>query len=325
VRDGPGRHRHVHLILENDLNQARYLLRDAAGRPALATAQWNDDFHHAAHVLATGETDGYYVDYAAAPLAQLGRCLAEGFAYQADPSPFRGGAIRGEPSRHLPPLAFIDALQTHDQVGNRAFGERLCHLAPQPALEALTAVFLLAPQPPMLFMGEEFGAATPFLFFCDFGPDLAQAVTDGRRREFARFERFADPASRASIPDPNAAATFAASLLDWSSLDRAPHARFLDFYRSLLTLRRVHVVPRLAGMPGAAACFEVTTTGALKVEWRLGDGSRLALLANLGAAPVRCAPKPGEVLYLSDGLTSAAHAAGELPPWSVAWTLGTRA
>jgi malto-oligosyltrehalose trehalohydrolase len=321
VHAGPGRERHVHLILENDQNQARYLGRDAHGKPMRATAQWNDDFHHAAHVLATGETDGYYADYARAPLAQLGRCLAEGFAYQGDASVFRGGEARGEPSGQLPPLAFVDALQTHDQVGNRAFGERLCQLAPLPVVEALTEIFLLAPQPPMLFMGEEFAAATPFLYFCDFTAELARAVTDGRRREFERFERFADPQLRESIPDPNADATFARSVLDWPSQSRAPHARMLALYRRLLGIRQARLVPLLAGIGGNAGRYEISANGALAVDWQLGDGGRLALVANLTAAPLTAPARPGEVLHLSEGLTAKAHAAGELPAWSVAWTL----
>jgi malto-oligosyltrehalose trehalohydrolase len=321
VQAGPGREREVHLILENDRNCARYLRRGSDGRPQCATAQWNDDFHHAAHVLVTGEDDGYYADFARRPAAQLGRCLAEGFAFQGDPSPFRDGAARGEPSAHLPPLAFVDSVQTHDQVGNRAFGERLHQLGPAPAVEALTAVLLLAPQVPMLFMGEEFATEQPFLFFCDFGPELAQAVTDGRRREFAHFARFADPATRERIPDPGAEATFAASVLDWAAIDRPPHAARRALYRRLLALRRRHITPRLAGMPGGAAGYALGGERALTVHWRLGDGSRLALAANLADQPAPLAPQPGRVLYLSDGLDAAQHAAGRLPPWSVAWTL----
>ena len=321
VRAGPGRERLIHLILENDKNQSRYLPRDAEGQPRLATAQWNDDIHHAAHVLATGERDGYYADYAEAPLAQLGRCLTEGFAFQGDPSPFRDGEVRGEPSRALPPGAFVDFLQTHDQVGNRAFGERLCHLAEPAALEALTAVLLLAPQPPMLFMGEEFAAAQPFLFFCDFGPELADAVTQGRRREFARFERFADPAAQARIPDPNDAATFAACVLDWDAVDRAPHARMLALHRQLLALRRDEIVPRLRGMQGNAGDYALPSPQVLSAHWRMGDGSRLTLLANLGNAPAQAVPPPGAPIYRSEHLAEADLAAGTLPPWSAAWTL----
>ncbi|MEO8079929.1 MAG: malto-oligosyltrehalose trehalohydrolase, partial [Caldimonas sp.] len=169
LRNGPGRERHVHVVLENELNEASRLVRDAAGRPLAGTAQWNDDLHHAVHVLLTGERDGYYAGYAATPLADLGRALAEGFVYQGEPSPFHEGAPRGEPSTALPATAFVSSLQTHDQVGNRAFGDRLGRLADGPMLEAVTACWLLSPHIPMLFMGEEWNASTPFLYFCDFG------------------------------------------------------------------------------------------------------------------------------------------------------------
>jgi len=310
--------RHLHLVLENDHNAARYL---ESRRRRDGVAQWNDDFHHACHVLATGETDGYYADYADDPHVPLARCLAEGFAFQGEPSPFRGNAPRGEASGHLPPGAFVNFLQTHDQIGNRAFGERLCHLAAPERLAALAALLLLAPQTPLLFMGEEFAAAQPFLFFCDFGPDLAAAVTAGRRREFAGFARFADPAARERIPDPAAPLTWAGSVLDWSALDRAPHRETLELHRRLLDLRRREVAPRLAGMGGGARVSRLGPD-TLRVVWTLGDGSGLELLANLGDAPATgCAPGGGRLLYASPDLDLHALAAGTLPPWSVAWHL----
>ncbi|WP_372722517.1 malto-oligosyltrehalose trehalohydrolase [Immundisolibacter sp.] len=324
VHAGPGRTRLIHMVLENESNQAHRLERDPDGHPRRATAQWNDDIHHTLHVLLSGEQDGYYADFASAPVAQLGRCLSEGFAFQGDPSPFRQGASRGEPSRHLPPAAFVNSLQTHDQIGNRAFGERLCHLAAPVALEAATALLLLAPQPPMLFMGEEFAAAQPFLFFCDFGPELARAVTDGRRREFAHFTRFSSPAALERIPDPNAPATLAASVLDWSALDQPPHDHWLALYRHLLAIRHAEIIPRLAGMSGDSGKLTLTGDRALTVQWQLGDGSQLALAANLGDAPVKLPMQPGRVLYLSRNLSTSAHGAGQLPPWSVAWTLSAR-
>ncbi|HVS54835.1 MAG TPA: malto-oligosyltrehalose trehalohydrolase, partial [Casimicrobiaceae bacterium] len=180
VREGPGAERHIHLVLENDRNEAHYLGRDGQQRPLHATAQWNDDIHHAAHVVVTGEVDGYYADYAARPLWYFARCLTEGFGYQGEPSPYRGNIARGEPSVHLPSGAFVSFLQTHDQVGNRAFGERIGHVANPRALRSAVACILLAPSPPLLFMGEEFSASTSFLFFCDLGPELALAVTQGR-------------------------------------------------------------------------------------------------------------------------------------------------
>jgi malto-oligosyltrehalose trehalohydrolase len=316
---GPGRDRHIHLILENDRNEAHYL---AHGEARCAPAQWNDDMHHACHVIATGESDGYYADYTADPVGHLGRCLAEGYAYQGETSVYRDGAARGEPCAHLPPRAFVDFLQTHDQIGNRAFGERLCHLAAPDALAAETAILLLAPQPPLLFMGDEFAAAQPFMFFCDFGPELAQAVTAGRRREFARFTRFADPAARERIPDPNADTTFAACVLDWASPGREPHARTLALYRQLLDLRRRDIVPRLAGMTHGADGVERPASSVLRIVWRMGDDSRLQLLANLGPTAVDGLAAPiGRQIHVTADINPASLAAGRLPPWSVVWSL----
>ncbi|HEY5636088.1 MAG TPA: malto-oligosyltrehalose trehalohydrolase [Burkholderiales bacterium] len=305
LREGPGRERAVHLVLENEANQARYLARDAAGRVRCATAQWNDDVHHAWHVLLTGETDGYYADYAEAPLARLGRALAEGFVYQGEPSAFSGGRPRGEPSAGLPPQAFIHFTQTHDQVGNRAMGERL-HAQSDPLLEpAALACLLLAPQPPMLFMGEEWAASTPFLFFCDFGPELAEAVTQGRRGEFGRFAAFADPQAQARIPDPNLAATFEASKLKREECQRATHRERLARVAALLALRAKEIVPRLAGMGGGGR-FAVAGD-VLHVHWTLGDASRLHLFANFGRTDAAPRPAPaGARLHLH-----AARDAGE--------------
>ena len=316
LRQGPGSERPVHLILENDRNQARYLERDSACRPLAASAQWNDDIHHALHILTTGERDGYYEDYAERPLWYLGRSLAQGFGYQGEPSAHRDGAVRGEPSAHLPPAAFVSFLQTHDQVGNRALGERLCAVAEPQVLRAAVACVLLAPAPPLLFMGEEFAASTPFLFFCDFGPELAAAVTRGRRQEFARFARFADPAAQASIPDPNDPKTFDASKLRWGEIGHAPHSEWLALHRELLALRRKAIVPRLAGMKSGGE-FSVED-GVLRVRWTLGDGSRLHLLASFAANASKAVTlPPGEALYRSHRF--AVNEAGQcaLPPWSV--------
>ena len=326
VHQGPGRERPVHLVLENVRNAARYLRRDESGRPRQYAAQWNDDIHHALHILLTSESDGYYADYADRPIWYLGRCLAEGFGYQGEASAYRAGAARGEPSRTLPPSAFVSFLQSHDQVGNRAFGERIAALADAVPLQAAVAILLLAPAPPLLFMGEEFAARQPFLFFCDFGADLAAAVTAGRRREFARFERFVDPAVRETIPDPNAPATFDRCKLDWANLRETPHHDSLKFYRALLTLRR-QIVPRLAGIQGEAAEFRPLGETGLRVQWRLGDGSALILLTNLGTAPlpVAAAELPcGDPLYLHPPDLSAGLAAHCLPPWSVAWFIEER-
>ena len=321
LSQGPGRERHVHLVLENDRNQSHYLGRDAAGLPRQASAQWNDDFHHVLHVLASGEIDGHYADYASDPARLLSRCLSEGFAYQGEPSPFRHDERRGETSSQLPPAAFVNFLQNHDQVGNRAFGERLCQLVDPAALEALTAVLLLAPPIPLLFMGEEFAANQPFLFFCDFDAELGRAVSEGRRHEFSRFSCFADPAALALIPDPSATATFNACVLDWSVLGQEPHRAVLDLYRRLLSLRRSLITPRLAGMGNGSLQSTVFSAAALGVSWRLGDGSCLTLAANLGNDTVNVPRATGALIFATGNLDDLALSSGRLPPWSVAWYL----
>jgi maltooligosyltrehalose trehalohydrolase len=317
VRAGPGRARHVHLVLENDNNESRYLSA-GGGPPRGFNAQWNDDVHHAFHVLLTGETDGYYTDYADEPARHLGRALAEGYAYQGERSRHRGGAARGEPSGALPPAAVVSFLQNHDQVGNRAFGERLAALADERALRAAVCAWLLAPAPPLLFMGEEFGAATPFLYFCDFGPGLGDAVTRGRRREFAAFARFASAEAQAAIPDPNAPETFARSRLDWDCLSAPPHSRWLACYRRLLALRREHIVPLLAGAGGRAGRYAVRGPAGVVVEWRLARGSRLEIRLNLSAQECSAAPPSAPLLHCEPGSAAEAFAAGRLPAHAAA-------
>ncbi|CAI8917767.1 Malto-oligosyltrehalose trehalohydrolase [Methylocaldum szegediense] len=322
VRAGPGAHRHIHLMLENDDNAARYLVREANGSPRHYNAQWNDDVHHALHLVLTGETDGYYADYADAPLKYLGRALSEGFAYQGEPSLYRHGRRRGEISRDLPPTAFVSFLQNHDQVGNRAFGERLCDLAEPRPLRAALTILLLAPCPPLLFMGEEFACPSPFRYFCDFGPELAEAVTEGRRNEFARFERFADPESRRRIPDPSDPSTFFSSKLDWAALDRQDHQEWHAFYRSLLAVRREQIVPLLRKIRPGRSRFELPDKRGLAVVWLLDDDSLLILWTNLGGEPLSHPNIPSvPPLAVSDPDVAAALTLGRIPPWSTAWFL----
>jgi len=304
LREGPGRTRAVHLVLENHANDADRLARDDRGRPHLADAQWNDDVHHALHVLATGETDGYYTDFAAETVRKFGRGLAEGFVYQGDASAFAEGAARGMPSAQLPPLAFVNAIQTHDQIGNRAFGDRIAQQAAQAgrtqALDALVACVLLAPAPPMLFMGEEYAASTPFQYFCDFSGDLARAVRQGRRAEFGSFARFADPALRDLIPDPNADSTFQRSKLVWEERSQADHARTLARYTALLSCRRRELVPWLHG--ARSGSWALREPGTLQVSWPLSGGRRWHLLARLDdedGAPAHATALPGRCVYRS--------------------------
>jgi len=309
---GPGSERLVHLVLENDDNAAHYLRPREA---ALYRAQWNDDAHHALHVLATGERDGYYADYVPRPAAHLARCLAEGFDYQGAVSAFRHGRHRGEPSSSLPPTAFVNFLQNHDQIGNRAFCERITALAPERVVRCLTAILLLAPQPPLLFMGQEYGAATPFQFFCAFDEKLGAAVARGRREEFARFAGFASAAERERIPDPNDPATFARSRLDWSELEAPPHAAWHGFHRALLKLRHRHIIPLLTRLPGGAGTRRSLSDTAFEVVWRSERGERLTLFANVGETGVAASlDASGELIY---ALPEGAPRDATLEPWSM--------
>ena len=297
--EGPARERHVHLVLENDANQASMLMRDGRGIPVAGTAQWNDDLHHAVHVFATGERDGYYTDYAADPVASFACALAEGFIYQGQPSAFRHGERRGEPSTRLPPQAFVSFLQTHDQVGNRAFGERIHALGDPVLVRAAMACLLLSPHVPMFFMGDEFAASTPFLYFCDFGPELATAVSEGRRSEFGGFAAFADEAARARIPDPNAESTFLASKLRWRERGTRAHFERLCEVRQLLEVRHRLIVPRLAGM--TAAGVYRSDNGTLQVSWDLGTSGRLHMLAHFGEQPTASRAVPPGALVHGEG------------------------
>jgi 1,4-alpha-glucan branching enzyme/maltooligosyltrehalose trehalohydrolase len=305
VRAAAG-NRHDHLIVENEENDSDLLQRDENGEARLFTAQWNDDVHHVLHIAATGETFGYYADYAG-DAGNLGRALAEGFVFQGEHMPYRGGS-RGKKSGHLPPTAFVSFIQNHDQIGNRALGDRIMASSPADAVRAVTSIYLLAPEIPMLFMGEEWGAEEPFPFFCDFDEDLNAKVRKGRREELSRLPGFdAD-----DLLDPTAPSTFAAAKLDWSKL---ASSRTLDFYRTLLELRRRKIIPFLKG---AGSAVHRSAGSAIAVDWTLAGNRRLHLRANLGneAAVLSEEQDEGETIFRlghrdSDGLA----------PWTVIWSM----
>ncbi|HEY6927845.1 MAG TPA: malto-oligosyltrehalose trehalohydrolase [Steroidobacteraceae bacterium] len=319
VRNGPGRERHILLVLENGANHARFLGPPAA--PDTFDAQWNDDVHHCLHVILTGEKDGYYEDYTENPHAMLCRCLAEGFAYQGQMSVHQGSA-RGEPSAHLPPTAFVNFLQNHDQIGNRAYGERIGAIARSPeALRAANAVLLLAPSPPMLFMGEEWEAPEPFPYFCDFEPGLAEKVREGRKREFARFEKFAGHEAAAALPDPTSPQTFRSACLDWSVLQQRKHADILDQTQRLLAIRRKDIMPLIPKIQ-AGTCIKLEASGAFAVDWGLNDGSILHLLANLTERDVPIVGRvAGRLIFATHPNIRGATQRNQLAPWSVTWLL----
>lgn len=269
--------RPARLVAETNLNDPRLVTPAALGGYGLA-ALWSDDLHHALHTLLTGERDGYYQDYGR--LEQAVTALAQGFAFQGEYSAYRG-RVHGAPCGHLPSEAFVVFLQNHDQVGNRALGERLGALVPRPASLCAAALVLLSPYAPLVFMGEEYAESAPFLYFTSHeDADLAAAVRRGRCEEFAAFAWAGEP------PDPQDPETFERSRLSWSLRQAPGHREVLAWYTALLAVRRDNsgliadranllVVPRHA--PGGS--------GGLSLRYgRSGRG--LLLLANLTAAPL---------------------------------------
>jgi maltooligosyltrehalose trehalohydrolase len=225
-------------------------------------------------------------------------------------SEFRGGR-RGEPSGKLAPTAFINFLQNHDQIGNRAFGDRLEAVARPEAIEAALAVMLLAPAIPMLFMGEEWGSKTPFPFFCDFKGELADAVRKGRRGEYAwAYAEYGD-----EIPDALAPSTFQSAVLDWNERAAPAAQRRQALVQQMLAIRRREIVPRLAGVTFGEA--RAASNGQLMADWRMGDGATLRLLANLSDREI--ANTAGE---FKGTLIWGSELELSVPPWSVHWRIG---
>ena len=242
-------------------------------------------------------------------MSDIARTLSSGFIYQGEPSAFRGGR-RGEPSGHLAPTAFINFLQNHDQIGNRALGDRIDSYADAQAIEAAFAVLLLAPSTPMLFMGEEWGSKAPFPFFCDFKGDLADAVRKGRRSEYAwAYAEFGD-----EVPDALDPSTRDSAVLDWNEHDTPAARKRMTLVRDLLKVRRREIVPRLAG----AAFGEARATNRLlTAHWRMGDGAKLHLFANLSGQAISHAPAaPAGTLIWGSELGDS------VPPWTVLWRIG---
>ena len=290
--------RHVHLVLENEANQAARL---ADGY----TAQWDDDFHNALHVLLTGEDEGYYAAFADDASGHLARVLGEGFAYQGQPDP--RGHVRGEPSGHLPPTKFVVFAQNHDQIGNRAMGDRLITQVAPSALRVALALTALTPMIPLFFMGEPWGARQPFQFFTDYQAPLDEAVREGRRREFAQFAAFANPAVRASIPDPNAVQTFEVSRVDIGESLRGEGAAFAGWFAQLLQVRATQLVPHLDQARALGA--QVLAPGAIVARWQLG-AAVLQVEFNLGTAPLTVPVPAGARLLHAEGADAGSDALG---------------
>lgn len=303
--------RHLVLIAESDLNNPRVVRPREVGGYGL-DAQWNEDFHHALHATLTGERDGYYMDFGR--LADLAKALTHGLVYDGRYSVYRRRR-HGRPATGLSGHRFVGCLQNHDQVGNRALGERTSHLLSQGRLKIGAALVLTAPFVPMLFQGEEWAASTPFLYFTDHqDPELGEAVKHGRRKEFAAFQFDQD-----KIPDPQKKETFLRSRLDWDELRRDPHDKILDWHRSLIRLRRQ--LPELTDgrMENVSVRFDEVA------RWLLVKRESIWIAVNLGLEKQRV-PCPeagrGDVLLSSKEELSIDENALWMPAQSV--VIGSR-
>jgi maltooligosyltrehalose trehalohydrolase len=222
------------IVAEDHRNAAEMLREPSAGGWGL-DGVWADDFHHIMRRILAGDREGYYEDFEDS-VEDLATTVEQGWYYTGQHSAYLGHA-RGTDPAGIPHHRFVICIQNHDQIGNRAFGERLSRDIDPPKYRAASAVLLLAPGTPLIFMGQEWAASTPFLYFTDHNPELGRLVVEGRRREFQRFSEFRDPATRERIPSPQAPETFEASRLDWDEREREPHRGVLNLYRRLLELR----------------------------------------------------------------------------------------
>ena len=301
--------RQVHLVLENDANERRWLAPGPT--PGRYDGQWNGDVHHTLHVLLTGERDGYYAEYDD-PVAQLGRSLAHGFAREGTPHNVEGAAPRRAAEGDAPLTAIVNLLQNHDQIGNRAFGDRLVTLADAAALQLAQAILLLSPTIPLLFMGEEHDAAEPFQYFADWQGELRDAVRRGRALEFAHFPSYAEAAASGHLPDPCSPETMARC-----RIGTAPARETLA---ALLRLRATALRPLLPRL--AAAGHTAQHLGpVLQLHWHFDAQDQqpartLRMQVNLSAHRLpAAAPPPHATLLHAIGEASGQH----LGAWSGRW------
>lgn len=258
---------------------------------------WADDFHHQMRRLLAGDSEGYYGDFSGTT-EDLARTINQGWFYCGQHSRY-WGKPRGSNPAGLAPSQFIVCLQNHDQVGNRAFGERLHHQIDLAAYRAASTLLLCLPQTPLLFMGQEWACSSPFRFFTDHTLELGRLVTEGRRREFAPFSAFSDPATRERIPDPQDEATFQASRLLWQEREEWPHRGIEELYRRLLLLRQSE--PALTCRDRGAFEARAVSESALVLQRRGPDGEGLLIVCQLrGAGEVSLQGRAGEMLLTTE-------------------------
>lgn len=284
--------RTIHLVVEDQLSRKSLLNRDG-GAPRHYTAGWNDEFHHALRVLAAGETKGHYALFTENTGDILREALARGFVH-TDHARDRVGPTPQDP---LPPQVNVNFLQNHDQIGNRAFGERLSTLADPTVVSVATALLLLTPPVPLLFMGEDYGERRPFLFFADFDGTLAHATKAGRADEAEKFGGLPDGKDVKDLPDPVAEETFQRSKLDWTRAGSPDGRKQAAFLRELIALRQRHVVPLLKGQGPVEPHILPAAEGIVAIDWRFPDAT-LALRANLTGEAAEWPGMTGETIFL---------------------------
>lgn len=269
-----------YLVVEDHFNRAHLLKTDEESGKRIYHGSWNDDFHHVAHVIASGEVEGNYEGFDASPGGLLATALSEGFIRQGQPFAGKPEMQHGEPSADMPPVSFVNFIQNHDQIGNRPFGDRIGAYSPPEKVKLLTAILCLSPGIPLFFMGDETQATTPFQFFCDL-PSLASAIVEGRFSETRNFGPLPEPEMKAQdLPDPNDIGTFLRSKFDWTHAESASGLEAASYLKSLLEIRERHVVPGLKGASGNAGQVISASDHALAVDWQLAD-RELQLRANV--------------------------------------------
>ncbi|APO79106.1 malto-oligosyltrehalose trehalohydrolase (plasmid) [Rhizobium etli 8C-3] len=312
--------RAVHLVVEDQRNLVSLLERDGDGRVKTFTAEWNDDFHHVAHIIATGETEGHYRPFASNLWEKTKLAMQHGFVFPDRGTPPE--VPKGE-RVYLPPQAFINFLQNHDQVGNRAFGERLVSIARPDMVEMLAAILILSPQVPFLFMGDEYGETQPFFFFSDYAGELGEIVRKGRAAEAEGFGGLKRGKTPDDLPNPNAVSTFACSKLQWQRCDSDEGIGQKTYLSQLIDLRHNYVVPLLKKPERVASAALESVDGALAIDWTFGT-SKLELRANLADTPLAVPAFDGAVIFDRLGSHLVQPGDGKLAAGSVVFAIDPR-